>query len=841
MTKWNSCQTIGCALGMFLLLGTGGRIAQADGERTRAASPFGIHGPQYSHWLAGKHPHPWLAGDARLTVLADIGAGWARQDFWWSLVEPEPGHFVWDDFDRAIASYERHGIELMVILCYGAKWMDGDSPQTDADRAAFAEYVYRMVDRYKGRVGAWEIWNEPNIQPYWSPRPDPALYTELLKVAHAAAKRADPDCIVLGGAMAGPDHVFLEGMYEAGAAGHFDVLSYHNYGQHNEIETEWPAVDELRAIMAAAGDGDKPIWHTESGFYTGPVGLSEAAQAARLVRYSVGLRALGIERMFQLTLNDWTDDPQHHDKSVYRGMTRSDYRQKPSYGAYRTMTQRLGDMRFAAAIRPEPGVSGYLFNRDRDTVLVLWRAAADDSAEIPLDIGRPLVLTQQMSGDWRLLKSGDGRYALPIGYDPMYVLDPGEPILRQRHVQWPNPVRTSLPRDKNVRLTATVTNPTDEPLTLHLRPLGTRLVGATSIPVPPGKTRELTMRLDASRLDVGPHELRWSLQARDAEKPFAQGYRLIEIEPPLELSFAPLQQLDPADPALPVAVRYFASKPTIGKLRLHVGGQPVGEAQEVTLVTGETATATLPVDLSAFASGESVPLEVVLNAVGLEVRTSARKPLIQCPPAPAGAKIDGDLGEWRERAPQIRPAMLSWEYVNMAAQPSADDLQVTGWLAYDRRGVWLALEVQDDHIALPQSRAIWNWDSLQVAFDLATDARPNEPFGDNDLEIELGGVGDEHWCYLGACPAGWPQAELTSKLRGIVRADEARGRVTYELLVPAELIVSAAELVPHTVMGFSLLVNDNDGAGRSGWVELTPGIGLGKRPAEFGWLWLQPE
>jgi hypothetical protein len=40
-------------------------------------------------------------------------------------------------------------------------------------------------------------------------------------------------------------------------------------------------------------------------------------------------------------------------------------------------------------------------------------------------------------------------------------------------------------------------------------------------------------------------------------------------------------------------------------------------------------------------------------------------------------------------------------------------------------------------------------------------------------------------------------------------------------------------------MGFSLLVNDDDGQGRAGWQELTPGIGVGKMPSQFAWLWLR--
>lgn len=39
-------------------------------------------------------------------------------------------------------------------------------------------------------------------------------------------------------------------------------------------------------------------------------------------------------------------------------------------------------------------------------------------------------------------------------------------------------------------------------------------------------------------------------------------------------------------------------------------------------------------------------------------------------------------------------------------------------------------------------------------------------------------------------------------------------------------------------LGFSLLINDNDGTGRRGWIEFMSGIGVAKNPAFFGELLL---
>ena len=42
------------------------------------------------------------------------------------------------------------------------------------------------------------------------------------------------------------------------------------------------------------------------------------------------------------------------------------------------------------------------------------------------------------------------------------------------------------------------------------------------------------------------------------------------------------------------------------------------------------------------------------------------------------------------------------------------------------------------------------------------------------------------------------------------------------------------------ILGFNLIVNVNDGAGRRGWIEVTSGIGDRKSAADWAWLALAP-
>ena len=118
------------------------------------------------------------------------------------------------------------------------------------------------------------IWNEPNLSFEWGYRPvDPEGYVELLRAVYPRARAANPDVVVLAGALAPTlepegstaglsDLAYLERMYRAGAAGYFDALAAHAYGLTFPPD-EPPApgainfrrVELLREVMVAHGDG----------------------------------------------------------------------------------------------------------------------------------------------------------------------------------------------------------------------------------------------------------------------------------------------------------------------------------------------------------------------------------------------------------------------------------------------------------------------------------------------------------------------------------------------------------------------------------------------------------
>jgi len=71
-----------------------------------------------------------------------------------------------------------------------------------------------------------------------------------------------------------------------------------------------------------------------------------------------------------------------------------------------------------------------------------------------------------------------------------------------------------------------------------------------------------------------------------------------------------------------------------------------------------------------------------------------------------------------------------------------------------------------------------------------------------------------------------------------VKAERKDGKTVYELEIPVAS-VGLPELKKGDAIGFSLLVNDNDGEGRKGYLHWGDGIGNGKDPSQYNWIILE--
>ncbi len=258
----------------------------------------------------GMHTAQWWRMDVLekdLALTNDMGFGWVKQTFSWRDIEgAEKGQYDWYRPDEIVAAVERADLDLIVRIDRQPVWSVyalekiGErvtANQPPIDYQDFGDFCGALATRYKGRIAAYQVWNEPNLHREWGEKtPNPVEYTALLKVCYEAIKAADPEAIVISAGLAPtgtssaeamPDTDFLQGMYDAGAADYFDALGVHAPGfkappemspeevaEHGEYGNgRWFAfrhVEDMRAIMVANGDSDKQVAIMEMGWMLQP-------------------------------------------------------------------------------------------------------------------------------------------------------------------------------------------------------------------------------------------------------------------------------------------------------------------------------------------------------------------------------------------------------------------------------------------------------------------------------------------------------------------------------------------------------------------------------------------
>lgn len=246
-------------------------------------------------------------------MAADAGFRWLRQEFTWEDIEihgkgdfedrrHEPYRSAWEKYDQIVDLAEANGMEMIVRISNPPAWTRAltDTVGTYAppdDVQDFADFVDAVVTRYQGRIRYYQLWNEPNIYPEWGVYPiSPEEYTALLKAGATAARAADPGAVIISGAMAATielspnaspgannlnDLIFLQRMYDAGAAEYFDIVALQGYGLWSGPTDRrmHPRVLNIahhkfvRDLMVKNGDANKPIWLAEMNWNAVPDGL----------------------------------------------------------------------------------------------------------------------------------------------------------------------------------------------------------------------------------------------------------------------------------------------------------------------------------------------------------------------------------------------------------------------------------------------------------------------------------------------------------------------------------------------------------------------------------------
>jgi|GEM_PF-848214 len=296
----------------------------------------------------------------------------------------------------------------------------------------------------------------------------------------------------------------------------------------------------------------------------------------------------------------------------------------------------------------------------------------------------------------------------------------------------------------------------------------------------------------------------------------------VQIREPYQVELRPV--VDQSEPALLVSVRNHSSVDDleVRKVSWKLGDTTGEHDLNVTVPPDSLGTYVVPLADMAFGVTYAAEATVVMGDSRAIKFTGA----YDFNPIYLGSRtIDGVIDpELTEASPTID---LSKGKVVMGNYGGSSDLGGQIWLHYDEEHFYLSARIKDNvNDASFSAFDIWRNDSIQFAI---SEGLPGESGGYYEYGISQTPAGPQIYRFI--TPNGDDFGLVENGQLAITR-HESEQETVYELALPwSEL--SPSKPLPNGVISFSMLVNDNDGSGRRGYVEWGSGIGSGKNPEAF--------
>lgn len=363
--------------------------------------------------------------DKPTIILKDMGVGFSREEFIWELIEPEKGAFEWDVYDASIDALSPSGVNILGVLDYSAPWATEDLNRENADKYMpnlddWQNYVGRVVNRYKGKVKYWQIWNEPNIAVFFKPEPNASQYFEILKSAYEIIKKEDSTAQVVIAGTSGVDVGYLRELKDLGAGDYFDILAVHPYSFDFRSPPEDSFPDNMKNAQSISEEfGDKPIWLTEFGW---PISdedkLDENIQARYLSRiYLMSYQFNKVEKLFWYDLRNDGDDREDRENNF--GLLNRDYSKKESYYAYKNLIDILGGGEFVNA-NVDDGFFDFRFIKGDYQIRVVWDTKSNNT--LVLDSNSSDFKILDLVGNEIIPKNNNKLTSVSISDSPIFII-----------------------------------------------------------------------------------------------------------------------------------------------------------------------------------------------------------------------------------------------------------------------------------------------------------------------------------------------------------------------------------------------------------------------------------
>ena len=371
--------------------------------------------PPYSTDEARKVPEDFfgIAAGAGLKpenfpLIDELGVSWLRRTFRWNGVEPAREQWNFTYWDEYAGNSARAGKKLVAILGFDTSWIYRETPNgrkiTAEGLPHYLNYVETMALRYRGRIDAYEIWNEPNMMSWYGTDDE---FIEMTRAAIQKIRSIDPEVKILVGSYWRVPKRLIRKMARSGVLSEADGVSFHPYAVKPKNSVK--LYDSLLAVLQKE-EINTEIWITEVGYPTKgwyPTRVSLEKYPSHIIKTLAGLTARDIRVLLWYELYDYRD-PDNLD---------SRWNSEDFFGiAYPNNTVKAGYYAFALCGKNLPGKEyrpelPLRENLPKRTVSLCFREGAENVLIIWNERGSSLQVTVTLPGiDQRMYDISTGSF-----------------------------------------------------------------------------------------------------------------------------------------------------------------------------------------------------------------------------------------------------------------------------------------------------------------------------------------------------------------------------------------------------------------------------------------------
>lgn len=221
--------------------------------------------------------------------LWDVGVAWKD-------IHTGPDTYNWSLLDHLVDKAAGRHITYVIAACprwlakypdqgHYAPWLGPGSNSMPYSVDEFNKFVWNLATRYKGRIKAYEVWNEPQLADFMYPYNDAECNTlaSMTKRAYSTIKSCDPAALVLAASVlpressGGMNRArrYLAAMQRKDW--NVDAFTCHIYPEVGYGAARWGnMLQDVVSTLKTMGTPTSKLWITETTFdLLGPV-LSDA-------------------------------------------------------------------------------------------------------------------------------------------------------------------------------------------------------------------------------------------------------------------------------------------------------------------------------------------------------------------------------------------------------------------------------------------------------------------------------------------------------------------------------------------------------------------------------------